>query len=49
MDSVRTRCIIDSLDIIVDLSVIDEGRKTLWTAALTYRIYGAPLAARRLY
>ena len=39
MDNVRTRRIIDALDTIVDLCVIDEGRKTMWTAALNnYRI-----------
>ena len=39
MDNVRTRRIIDSLDTIVDLCVIDEGRKTMWTSALNnYRI-----------
>jgi hypothetical protein len=39
MDNVQTRRIIDSLDTIVDLCVIDECRKTMWTTALNnYRI-----------
>ena len=39
MDNVRTRRIIDALNIIVDVCVIDEGRKTLWMIALNnYRI-----------
>jgi hypothetical protein len=39
MDNVRTRRVVDSLDIVIDLCVIDEGRKTLWSTALNnYRI-----------
>jgi hypothetical protein len=39
MDNVRTRHIIDALDIIVDVCVIDEGGKALWMIALiNYRI-----------
>ncbi|KAI2490108.1 hypothetical protein MHU86_24479 [Fragilaria crotonensis] len=39
MDNVRTRRVIDSLDKVIDLCVIDEGRKTLWLRALNnYRI-----------
>jgi hypothetical protein len=39
MDNVRTRRIVDSLDIVVDLCITDEVRKTLWITALNnYRI-----------
>jgi hypothetical protein len=39
MDNVRTRRVVDGLDIIVDLCVIDEDRKSWWSAALNnYRI-----------
>jgi hypothetical protein len=39
MDNVRTRRVVDCLDVIVDLCVTDEIRKTLWTTTLNnYRI-----------
>ena len=39
MDNVRTRRIMDSLDIMVDVCVVDEGRKASWMRALDqYRI-----------
>ena len=39
MDNVRTRRVVDSLDVLVDLCVTDPARASLWTAALNnYRI-----------
>ena len=39
MDNVRTRRIVDALDIIIQFCVTDQDRKTLWTTALNnYRI-----------
>jgi hypothetical protein len=48
LDNVRTRCIVDSLDTIVDLCVTDEARKSLWTTALNnYRIAMVLLRKRK--
>ena len=39
MENVRTRRVVDSLDIIIDFCVVDENWKTLWSTALNnYRI-----------
>jgi hypothetical protein len=39
MDNVRTRRVVDGFDIIIDLCVIDEDRKSWWSVALNnYRI-----------